>query len=76
MQYVTVLASDSRGNRTAGSCESASRGELNEGYVGGEPSIQVGAPVRERVVANLFGAAATASKRLAVMAAMASERWL
>ena len=32
------------------------------------------AQVRERVVANLLGAAATASKRLPVMAAMASEQ--
>ena len=30
--------------------------------------------VRERVVANLLGTAATASKRLAVMAAIPSER--
>ena len=57
---------------TARSCESASRGELNEGAVGGESSV--GAQVRERVVANLLFAAATASKLLAVMAAMASER--
>ena len=40
--------------------------------MGVEPSV--GALVRERVVANLLGAAATASKLLAVMAAMASER--
>ena len=70
MSCVTVRASDS--NRAPGSCESASRGELNKGAVGGEPSV--GSPLRERVVPNLLGAAATASKQLGVMAAMASER--
>ena len=47
------VASDSTGNRAAGSCGSASRGELNERAVGGE--LSVGAPVRERVVVNLLG---------------------
>ena len=64
-----MLASESTGNRAAGSRESASIGELNEGTVGGE--LSVGAQVRERVVANLLGAAVTASKQLAVIAAMA-----
>ena len=45
MYCVSVRASDSTGNRAAGSCESASRGEVNEEAVGTGKGESGGEPV-------------------------------